>query len=81
MSEHELIRSDLTPFELPTEGEWKRACTDRKVLEQAFREYVPNPNSDTITIGHPLRGERFVAVPSGAVGVTFHFHIPDKATN
>lgn len=82
MSDQELIKSDLHPNEFPTEGEWKRAITDRKVMEQAFREYKAAPDSDVVTIGHHLRGERFVAIPQGANGITFHFAIvPAKELN
>lgn len=79
---HELIKSDLHPNEFPTQGEWKRAVTDRKVMEQAFMEHQPKPDSDVVTIGHALRGERFIAVPRGASAVTFHFPIiPAKEVN
>ena len=73
--EHELLKTDLTPFELPTEGEWKRAVTDRKVMEEAFMNHEADPKSDTVSISYPLRGERFIAVPRGATVISFSFPI------
>lgn len=79
---HEVIRSDLLPHEFPTEGEWKRALVDRKVLEQAFLAHEPtSPTSDTVSITHKLRSERFVAVPKGAKAISFIFDIVRGSTN
>ena len=79
---HEILKAELLPHEFPTEGEWKRAITDRKVMEQAFMAHEAKPDSNVVTIGHPLRGERFVAIPRGADAVTFHFTIiPAREVN
>ncbi len=73
---HEIIKAQMDRNEHPTEGEWKRAIADRNVMEQAFGEHTPNPDSDTVSIAHKLRGERFVAVPAGAHTVGFVWKIP-----
>ena len=79
---HEVLKAELLPHEFPTEGEWKRAITDRKVMEQAFMEHQAKPDSNVVTIGYPLRGERFVAIPRGADAITFHFTIiPPREVN
>lgn len=79
--EHELIRSDLLPHEFPTEGEWKRALVDRKVLEEAFLGHVPKPDSDVVRIEHKLRSERFIAVPRNAKAVCWLFDVDRGKTN
>ena len=80
--EQELITSNLGPNDLPTEGEWKRAVTDRREMEHAFRVHEAKPDSDVVTIQYPLRGERFIAVPRGAHVVAFQFPIiPAKEVN
>lgn len=58
----------------PTEGEWKRAKVDRNVLEQAAKEHAPEPGTQQFNITFPLRTERVLAVPAGAVGVAFFFN-------
>lgn len=77
---HEIIKANLSKNEHPTEGEWKRALADRKVMEQAFTEHTPDPDSDTVSIAHKLRGERFVAVPEGAHTVGFVWKVVPQTT-
>lgn len=72
---HEIINMDLSRNEQPTEGEWKRALADRSVMETAYCQHKPDPSSDTVHIGHSLRGQRFVAVPQGATGVAFFWTV------
>ena len=68
---HELVTANLGKNELPTEGEWKRAMTDRRVMENAFAEHTPSPGSEMVHMAAKLRGERFIAVPDGAHTVAF----------
>lgn len=59
---------------LPTEGEWRRALTDVRVAEQARAGHVPSDadgSAEQCTVSYKLRGERFLAVPEGAIGVAF----------
>ena len=79
---HEIVHAELLPHEFPTEGEWKRAITDRKVMEQARMAHEAKPDSDVITISYPLRNERFVAIPRGASVIAFQFPvIPAREVN
>ena len=77
---HEIIKATLNRNEHPTEGEWKRAIADRKVMEQAFAEHIPNPDSDTVSMAHKLRGERFIAIPEGAHTVGFVWKVTPATT-
>ena len=75
----EIERATLNPIEFPTEGEWKRALADRKVFEEAYVVKLseiesPEPGGQ-FSLSHPLRGQRFVAVPAGAIGVGFIWEI------
>jgi hypothetical protein len=76
---HEVIHMELDRNELPTDGEWKRALTNRTVFEQAFvvkLNEVDNPEpGGQFSLTHPLRGERIIAVPQGAIGVGFIWEI------
>jgi hypothetical protein len=76
---HEVIHMELDRNELPTEGEWKRALTNRTVFEQAFvvkLGEVDNPEpGGQFSLTHPIRGERIIAVPAGAIGVGFIWEI------
>lgn len=76
---HEVIHMELSRNEQPTEGEWKRAIADRSVFEQAFvvkLSEVENPApGGQLSLTHPLRGQRLIAVPQGAVGVGFIWEI------
>lgn len=80
---HEIIKAEMDRNEPPTEGEWKRALADRRVMEQAFAEHVPDPDSDTVSMAHKLRGERFIAVPKGAhtVGFVWKLSAPGETPN
>src|SRR5689334_18400495 len=76
---HEIIKTDLTPNEFPTEGEWKRALADRKVFEEAYVTKLGDiPDAEPggqISLTHPLRGERLILVPAGAIGVGFIWEV------
>ena len=69
----EVLVARLNPNEMMTEGEWKQAIVDRTVLEGARHAHIPEPGSVQFHIAFPLRGQRYLAVPRGAVGVAFFF--------
>lgn len=75
----EIEHASLGPVEFPTEGEWKRAIADRKVFEEAYVVKLSEVESaepgGQFSLSHPLRGQRFVAVPAGAIGVGFIWEI------
>lgn len=72
---HEIIRMDYGPNEQPTEGEWKRALAERRMIEKCRAEHVPDPSSNIEQITQPLRGERFVAIPQGCHSIVYLWEI------
>lgn len=74
--EHEIITMELDRDDLPTKGEWMRACSDRRVLESARMAHVGDPKAEGMNLTAALRGERFVAVPQDAYAVAFIWRYP-----